>query len=223
MSLRIDFLKLKNKIKTQFKWCLQAAAIGFIVLLGGVFGPQQMPVPNQEIVLQFVRGKLSASDVQQAVAVVEQELQRIGISTIYVKHLDNGKLVISYFSKTDADDIKNILSSQEELALGVLTPENNKVPQPRRLKNMPLVYDLDVYDIHQGPSSYPDLSNQCAVEFKTGTPRFVKPNFYLTLGTPYQIEGLRLLKSGFGFQNYTVNLKNFQLYKFPEVRAGPFS
>ena len=109
------------------KWYFSVALI-FIAVLGCILGQQQTTIPNQEIVLQFTNEDISLNDAQVTIDILEQELQRIGVAYIHVSEKEDGRLVISYFSKTDVQSIKKLLSSQKELALGFVSSEKNQKP-----------------------------------------------------------------------------------------------
>ena len=204
------------------KWYFSVALI-FIAVLGCILGQQQTTVPNQEIVLQFTNEDISLNDAQVTIDILEQELQRIGVAYIHVSEKEDGRLVISYFSKTDVQSIKKLLSSQKELALGFVSSEKNQKPLQFPSKDTIIGYNLDVYEIQDGQNSYSSLGGKCAVELKSGQQRFVNPNFYMPAEEIYLIDSEQILKVNFSFQRYIAIAKDYRSHKIPEVRAGPLS
>ena len=204
------------------KWYFSVALI-FIAVLGCILGQQQTTIPNQEIVLQFTNEDISLNDAQVTIDILEQELQRIGVAYIHVSEKEDGRLVISYFSKTDVQSIKKLLSSQKELALGFVSSEKNQKPLQFPSKDTIIGYNLDVYEIQDGQNSYLSLGGKCAVELKSGQQRFVNPNFYMPTEGIYLIDSEQILKVNFSFQRYIAIAKDYRSHKIPEVRAGPLS
>lgn len=204
------------------KWYFSVALI-FIAVLGCILGQQQTTIPNQEIVLQFTNEDISLNDAQVTIDILEQELQRIGVAYIHVSEKEDGRLVISYFSKTDVQSIKKLLSSQKELALGFVSSEKNQKPLQFPSKDTIIGYNLDVYEIQDGQNSYLSLGGKCAVELKSGQQRFVNPNFYMPTEEIYLIDSEQILKVNFSFQRYIAIAKDYRSHKIPEVRAGPLS
>lgn len=204
------------------KWYFSVALI-FIAVLGCILGQQQTTIPNQEIVLQFTNEDISLNDAQVTIDILEQELQRIGVAYIHVSEKEDGRLVISYFSKTDVQSIKKLLSSQKELALGFVSSEKNQKPLQFPSKDTIIGYNLDVYEIQDGQNSYLSLGGKCAVELKSGQQRFVNPNFYMPAEEIYLIDSEQILKVNFSFQRYIAIAKDYRSHKIPEVRAGPLS
>lgn len=216
------FLKHFKHIKSQPKWLIRAALI-FSVVLGGVLGQQQSILPNQEIVLQFVNEDISLNDADHTIAIVEQELQRIGVSHIQISEQEDGRLVISYYSDTTVAGIKKILSEQKELALGFVSTDKKENPLQFPSKAETLGYHLNVYEIQDGQNLFSDLSGKCATELKSGSQRFLNPTFYIHPDGPLYANREQLLKVDVSFQSDLVITKDYRSHKIPEVRAGPFA
>lgn len=211
-----------KNIIIQPKWYLGAALL-FIAVLGSVLGRQQTTVPNQEIVLQFANEDISLDDAQYTIAIVEQELQRIGVASIQVSDQEDGRLVISYYSKANVESIKKILSTQKELALGFVSSEKNEQPFQLPSQETSVGYNWDVYEIQDGQTSYSSLGGKCAVELKSEPQRFVNPNLYLPSEDIFSVNSEPILKVKFSFQRYIAIAKDYRSHKIPEVRAGPLS
>lgn len=192
-------------------------------MLGSVLGQQPNTIPNQEIVLQFVDEDISLNEAQQTIDIVEQELLRIGVESIHVSEQEDGRLVISYYSKTGVESIKKLLSSQEDLALGFVSSEKNENPLQFPSRDTSITYNLDVYEIQNGQTSFSNSGGKCAVELKSGQQRFVNPNFYIPSEGPHLADSEPSLKVDFSFQRHIVIVKDYRSHKIPEVRAGPWS
>lgn len=194
-----------------------------MAVLGSILGQQQAAVPNQEIVLQFANGDVSLNDAQQTAAIVEQELQRIGAVSIHVGEQEDGRLVISYYSGTDVENIKKLLSAQKDLALGFISSTKNENPLRVPSKDTSIAYQLDVYEIKDGQTTYSSLGGQCAVELKSAKQRLLNPNLYIASHQPFFACGEPILKVDFSFQRSIAIVEDFRSHKIPEVRAGPLS
>lgn len=206
----------------QPKWYV-SVALFFIAVLGGVLGQQQTTVPNQEIVLQFTNEGISLNEAQYTIGIVEQQLQSIGVSYIQVSEQEDGRLVISYYSKTNVESIKKLLSTQKELALGFVSSNNNEKPLQFPSKDKSTGYNLDVYEIQDGSTSFSNLGGKCAVELKSDQQRFLNPNFYIPAEDILLVDRERILKEDFSFQRYIAIVNNYRSHKIPLVRAGPLS
>ena len=215
-------LKNIKNILIQPKWYLGAALL-FIAVLGSVLGRQQATVPNQEIVLQFINEDISSNDTRQTIAIVKQELEHIGVEYIQVSDQEDGRLVISYYSKSTVESIKKLLSTQKELALGIVSSDKNELPFRFPSQDTSQGYNLDIYEIQDGQTSYSSLGGKSAVELKSGQQRFLNPNFYIHSETPFIVIREQVLSLDFDFQRDIVITKDYRSHKIPEVRAGPLS
>lgn len=191
-------------------------------MLGGFLGQQQSALPNQEIVVQFANENISLNDATHTISIVEQELQRIGVSHIQISEEEDGRLVISYYSKTNVEGIKKLLSEQKDLALGFVSSEEQEIPLHFPSHKEPIAYNLDVYEIHSGQHSFSDLGGKYALELKSKPYRFVNSNFYILSDDLYPLVNDHILKVNLSFQRFTA-IKDYRSHKIPEVRAGPIS
>lgn len=215
-------LKNARNIRISPKWYFSTVII-FITVLGIIGGRLQNTMPNQEIVLQFTNQDVSLTEAKHTIAIVEQQLQRIGVGDIHVSEQEDGKLVITYYSNTTVEVIKKLLSSQKELALGFVASDKGNKPPSLPSENDGIGYDLNVYEIHDGQNSVSDLGGKCAVELKTGQLRFLNPHFYIP-SDDFATQNIdHTLKVAYTFQRYSAIVKNNRSHKIPEVRAGPLS
>lgn len=214
-------INLQN-ITIRPKWYFSIALL-FITVLGAVLGQQKSSLPNQEIVLQFADAEVSSHEAHHTISILEQQLQSIGIVDIQVSEQEEGKLVISYYSDTNVESIKKLLSDQEELAIGVVSSDKTKLPLPLPSKEDAFRYNLDVYEISTGQYSYADLGGSYAVEFKSGADRFLNPNFHVP------VEGAAFVRNEAFFKAQVTPIhpiqviRDYRSHEIPEVRAGPLS
>ncbi|HUH28608.1 hypothetical protein [Gelidibacter sp.] len=215
-------MKHLKDIILQPKWFISTALI-IIAVLGGVLGQQKSTLPNQEIVVQFANASISLNDAKHTITIVEEELLSIGVSHIQISKQEDGRLVISYYSETNVEAIKKMLSQQSELALGFISSDKNEKPLKFPSKEGSIAYNLDVYEIQQGQNSISDLGGKCALELKTKHQRFVNYNFYIPSCVAFLTINDHTIKANFSFQRYAAIAKEYRSRKIPEVRAGPLS
>lgn len=214
-------LNSAKDIKISSKWYFNAVIL-VIIVLGFAGARLQYTLPNQEIVLQFTNQDISIDDAQRTVAVLEDQLLRIGASDIHVSEQEEGKLIITYYSNTTVGSIKKLLSKQKELALG-LASNPDREPIKNSGDGDTFAYNFNVYEIHSGQQALSDMGGKCGVELKTGSFRFLNPHFYIS---SFEDISLRLLETypterQFHYFSCFIQLNN--AHKIPEVRAGPFS
>lgn len=198
--------------------------IGTLVILLtflGVVAGQKQQTPNQEIVLQFTSEEVTSLETQSALEIVRKQLQSVGVDDIHVSKQDEGSLKITYYSATDVSNIKKILLTDERLDLGCIsTPEDHQPIQPTS-EDIPIKYNLDIYEIHEGESTTSSSSGKFALEPKSENNRFVNPNFYFSFNKLYVIKNEGIVKESYNFQNYVAIVSGNKSHQIPEVRAGP--
>ncbi|OBX22236.1 hypothetical protein LX77_03016 [Gelidibacter algens] len=213
-------MKNITDIKINSRWYINVALI-FIAVLGGIVGQQQVAVPNQEIVLQFTNTDISLNDTQHTIAIVEEQLELIGVYNIQISEQEDGKLIISYYSNTDVDGIKALLSKQKELALGFISYDRNEKPIQLPSDGTSIGYNIDVYEIQDGQDHVSNLGRKCAIELKSGDYRFVNTNFYIPSDDINVADYVQILTVNYTFQRHIAIAKDYKSHKVPEVRAGP--
>lgn len=202
------------------KWYFSVALL-FIALLGGILSQQKVQAPNQEIILQFANHDVSLDETQKAVAVLEKKLQHIGVANLQISDEEDGKLVISYYSDTDVEGIKKLLSDHQDLDLGIVSADKAQLPLPLPSKEHPQGYDFDVYEILDGRYAFSDMGGNCAVEFKSGADRFLSPNAHVPVEEIVIFNTSQVAKTPLSFPYDAIVSENSHSHKFPEVRAGP--
>jgi hypothetical protein len=189
-----------------------------LTFLGSIASTQQIATPNQEIVLRFSSENVSTEDTLNTITSVKQQLETAGINDIKVQALQNGQLKITYYSNSDVDSIKTLLSNESAPYLGYLTQDRNQSETPSKEKK--LQYNFDVYEIHQG-HNLSGSDNQLALEIKVENDRLINPNV-LGIDDSEQYDSKdNLVKVAYKYRRNIAIAINHIAYKIPEVRAGP--
>jgi hypothetical protein len=189
-----------------------------LTFLGSIASTQQVASPNQEIVLQFSSENVSPQDTLNAITSVKQQLEFAGVNAIKVQTLQGGQLKITYFSNSDVEDIKTLLSKECALDLGYVSQGNNQSNTPSEEKS--IKYNFDVYEIQQA-DNISDLEGKLALEPKAENDRIFNPNVLISakeidIDAKENIEKIAYKLS----RTIAIAIDNHS-YKTPEVRAGP--
>jgi len=193
------------------KWCI--SALFLIIAYFGAFH-EQIPIPNQEIVLEFVDTKINQKNIKSAIFDVKEKLLKVGVSNIKIQETQNGTLKISYYSDVLVDDIKKALAEEDEL---LLTQNSENEEENKNSSN----YSIDIYD----------LTNETDIANSNDTFIFeIEYNSYRSLiyTSSAFLKNLEENKANLLFKtNYRASQKNsftkdYNSYKEPEVRAGPY-
>ncbi len=198
------------------KWYLGALII-ILTFLG--ISQEQYSVPNQEIVLQFINDEVSSDEAQDAIAIIIEQLESIGINYTQVRD-EEGKLKITYYSDIDIASVKKTLSEDNTLELDYTNYNQNDSKSP--IDENSNSYQLDVYEIQEGNDLESD-SNKYALEFKTENDRFFTPNVYVSVELTQIKEKNKIEYIAYNtYKNSAIAIEN-TLRKIPEVRAGPLA
>ncbi|MBU3822667.1 hypothetical protein KO566_11390 [Flavobacteriaceae bacterium XHP0103] len=197
------------------KWC----AIIFLFALLFAANQQQKALPNQEIVLQFTNDRVTTVEVQTTIEVVKAQLLEIGVDNLEVLEEENGTLKITYYSNTDADSVKKILSEAKDFKLGTVASNNREKEQPKKSSNKEgTFYSLNVFEIHKQDSGS-GFGGQCAVIVKLDKNQFLNP--FISVSETNICKFENNFKKSLGNSFYIAfALKNSSL-KIPDGRAGP--
>lgn len=189
-----------------------------LTFLGSIASTQQVATPNQEIVLQFSSKNVSIQESQLAIENVKQQLEIAGINKVKVQTLQDGQLRISYYSHTDVESIKTLLSKDCDLDLGAISNNENPSNLPSEEKN--IAYNVDVYEIQQG-DDVSELNGKLALETKSEHDRIYNPNVFASTQA-VKIEAKERIEKVTYKLSRTVSIAiDNNSYKIPEVRAGP--
>jgi hypothetical protein len=197
--------------------------ISFLIItltfLGSIASTQQVALPNQEIVLQFSSTNVSTQDTQNAITSVKQQLEIAGVNEIKVQTLQNGQLKISYYSNSDVESIKDLLSNKCNLDLGYVSHDNEQRHTPSEEKT--IAYDFDVYEIIQQGDDVSELDNQLALEIKVENDRLINPNLIGFDDSKLYDTKDNQVEVAYRYNRDIAIAIDHISYKIPEVRAGP--
>ncbi|MBP0904399.1 hypothetical protein ACFSKN_12460 [Mariniflexile gromovii] len=192
----------------------------FIFTLLGVVNHNQIPEPNQEIVLQFTHLKVSANEAETAIAIVKNQLQAIGVDNIKVVKKSTGGLKITYYSDTDAVSVKKLLLEDTVLALENSSSNTDENPSELPSNKKTSAYNLDVFEIHKQDAGT-GFGGSCALELKSDYNRFFIPVASVPTNDVVVKNIEQLQKEAYKFhKNCALAIDNTS-HKIPEVRAGP--
>lgn len=192
------------------KWYISTIFLLFISF--GAF-QNQVSIPNQEIVLEFVDTKINTNDIENTIAVVKEKLLTIGVSNIKIKKTQNGTLKISYYSAVDIDNIKEKLAKEDNLVL-------NKNSENKEKNKDSSDYNIDIYEL----TNETDISKSdknFVFEIKSNSDRFTTYNYYAYFKKVDQHKENQLFKTTYKANKNNPFTKDHSSHKEPEVRAGP--
>lgn len=176
-------------------------------------------VPNQEIVIQFTDGQVTYGETECAIALIKNQLKAVDVANIHIQNSGNGTLKITYYSDIEVSEIKKILSQEGDLTLDHSWPDSDKDTTEFPSEKEEMLYQLDVYEIHD----MNDLlgSNGNVVELKSETIRFFTPDVYASIAKVAGEEKNKSEKVAYTIhRNIAIAIDNSS-YNNPEVRAGP--
>ncbi len=189
--------------------------ISTLFLIFSLFGAfqEQVSIPNQEIVLEFVDTTINKESIEITIADLKEKLLKVGVSNITIKETKNGVLKISYYSIVDVDKIKVALEKEQEFIL-------NKSSQNKE-DNTSSNYNINIYKL----TNETDISNtddKFLFEIKCHSDRFTTNNSSAFLKNLEEEKSNQLFKTAYkSYKNHPFT-KNKTSCKEPEVRAGPY-
>lgn len=186
------------------------------LILFAFFGAfqQEITIPNQQIVLEFVDGNIDQEEIKNAITDVREKLLSAGVSNISIKETKKGTLKISYFSDVHIDNIKDYLTLKSELTFNQ-DPDNKS-------KNFPSSsYKIDIYELTD-EVDVTNLNDKYVFEIKYTSDRFTtNPNIAFVKNIELE-KAAQLFKTAFKANKNNPFTKDRTSYKEPEVRAGPY-
>ncbi|MFV9550176.1 hypothetical protein [Algibacter sp. PT7-4] len=199
------------------RWCI--SILVFSLTLFGAISQHQMVTPNQEIVLQFQDVGLTLKQTESTAHIVKQQLHALGAKNIQVLSFKNGRLKISYFSKTDIASIKQTFSKESEVALQISSESKNKKTSNFPFEEADVSYNLNVYEIQHGQNGW-DFDGAISFNTEPKTDRFIDPNYLAIecIGFKYQE---CIYQLAYKIRKQGSILLSDPLHIIPEVRAGP--
>ena len=182
-----------------------------------VVAQQQITMPNQEIVMQFTDDEVTSDEALNAITIVKNQLQNIGVENIQVRELDDGILKITYYSEIDVASIKNILSKEKKLELGYTSQQEKSTKLPSDDESNS--YNFDVFEIQKSSDAEWDFNGTLVLELKPDGDRFFNPKIYASIDeVDADISNKKAVCKT--YSNIAIAIDNTS-YKIPEVRAGP--
>ena len=194
------------------KWYICTLFLLFICF--GAFH-EEVTLPNQEIVLEFVDVKIHQKDIESTIADVKEKLLKIGVSNIKINETDSGTLKISYYSTFHIDKIKKKLAKKHTLVL-------NEDPNHKEKDENSYKYHIDIHEI----TNKSDISNSdfhFVVELKYNSDKITNYNSFAFLKKADQNKENQLFKTTYKVHKTNPFIKDRTSYNEPEVRAGPRS
>lgn len=194
------------------KWYVNTLFL-IVCISFGALQEQDFVVPNQEIVLEFVDAKISKNTIENTIADVKEKLQSVGISNISIENNKNGTLKISYYSTVGIENIKEVLSNENQNLLSTNSDHREK-------NKSSFDYNIDVYELAKDN----DVSNSKEKSFlntKYSSNRFTtnSTNAFLVLNL---LENANFVyKTSYRVSKSNPFTKDNSSCKEPEVRAGP--
>ena len=191
-----------------------------LVLLG--YSRQQVHVPNQEIVVQFLDAQVTTDVAQNAISKVKKQLHSIGIFNIQVRETAAGRLKITYYSDLDIASVKGIFSEEISLELGYtpLNPKDDGEQDKFPLNKSSNSYDLNVCEIQTSCDAAFDL-NGYGIELTLENKRLYNPVLDIAIHKNNTRGENNIEKTAYLAQRNTALALKDSSPIIPEVRAGP--
>ena len=182
-----------------------------LIYLGGFH--EQVSIPNQEIVLEFVDAKINQKNIKNTITDVKEKLLKIGVSNIKIQETKSGTLKISYYSVVHIDTIKKALAKEHQLVL-------NKQSKNNKNNNSSSDYQINVYQLTIKLDKS-NLDDKFIFEIKQASNRFTTTynEAFTSSLTAHQTN--QLFKTAYKANKKKPFTKDRASHKEPEVRAGP--
>ncbi len=194
------------------KWCF-SVLIAILTLFG--IQQSQVTLPNQEIVVQFTDVDISSDEAHNAIAQVKSQLQLLGADNIQVQEGFHGILKISYYSDSDVESIKKVLTDKRAINLDYAQQNQDE----KSSENNTNAYNLDVYEIIDASNTDWDIEGISIVELKSENHRFFNPNIYTSVETIDNRD--RITRIALKVNTHIALAIDNSSFRIPETRAGP--
>ena len=190
---------------------------GALFLICSYFGifREEVSVPNQEIVLEFIGTEVDQQDIKNAIDEVRTKLLEIGVSDITIEEAESGTLKISYYSAVHIDNIKKALLDETQL----LVNDNSKDKEEHQNS---LEYKINVYEL----TDTTDLSKRndtLVFDIKYHSDRFTNDQNDCVAKYTKNSKANHLYKTAYKSYKSNPFIKDYTSHEEPEVRAGPFT
>lgn len=193
------------------RWYISTLFLIFIYF--GTFH-EQVSMPNQEIVLEFVDAKIDQKDIKNTIADVREKLLEIGVSNIKILETKNSTLKISYYSIINTENIKEALLFESQLAL-------NQKSGNKEDNNTYLDYKIDIYEL----TDRTDISknnDEFVFDNKYNADRSTLNHNNVFAKSSKILKANQLFKIAYSAYRDNPFTKDYTSHKEPDVRAGPY-
>ena len=189
------------------KWCIGTLFL-ILAYLGGFH--EQVSIPNQEIVIEFVDTKINQKNIINTITDVQEKLLKIGVSNLKIQETESGTLKISYYSTVHIDTIKEGLARENQLVLNQESGNNTTSSD----------YNIDIYQLNN-ETDISNLDDQYIFEIKTISDRSTTNYNSAFIKSLKTYKANQLFKIAYKATKNSPFTKDRASYKEPEVRAGP--
>ena len=192
--------------------------ISTLFLLFSLFGAfhEQVSIPNQEIVLEFIDTTINKESIDHTIADVKEKLLTVGVSKVTIKETQNGTLKISYYSAIAVDDIKKVLGKDQEFVL-------NQNSENKEEDETASEYNIDIYELTNETDVSNTSDDKFVFEMKYHSDRFTTNSFPAFLKNVEENKSNQLFKTAYKAYKNNPFTEDKTSYKEPEVRAGPLT
>lgn len=194
------------------KWYISTLFLIFTYF--GIFH-EQVSVPNQEIVLEFVDTEVNQQGIENTINDVREKLLEIGVSNIKIQETKDGTLKISYYSDAHINNIKEALLDENQLVV-----DQNSEDQENNQSSVE--YKIDVYEITD-QNDISKRNNKLVFENKYHSDRFTNDHNYSSIKSVKASRGNQNFKTSYRAYKNNPFVKDYTSHKDPEVRAGPLT
>lgn len=194
------------------KWYASTLFLLLFICFGAF--QEQVSIPNQEIVLEFVDGKINKKDITNTIADVKEKLLAIGATNIIIQKTTETTLTISYYSAIHIDNIKEAIIDKNQIAL----QQGSKNQQPNAPSS---TYHIDIYELGNEIDAT-NLNDKYVFEIKYISEQSTTNNTYASIRTVSIHKANQLFKTAYNVYKSNPLTKDKTPYKEPEVRAGPY-
>ena len=176
-------------------------------------------VPNQQIVVQFSDKDIAKEDAVNAIDVVREQLQGIGVAHLQIVHNGDGQLKITYYSESDVTQIQDILLKEEGFNIAYDSGDNSsdKLPENKNVKD----YELNISEIQNSNDSNWDFERTEVVELNQKSDSSYNPKVKSSGAQINKKDSNNKVSVAVQVNNFVANATNHISYKIPEVMAGP--
>jgi hypothetical protein len=192
------------------KWYISTLFLIFTLL--GTF-QQQVSIPNQEIVLEFVDENINKNNIENTIDDIKEKLLNVGVSNITIEETKTKTLKISYYSTVAIDNIREALVKDTKIVL-------NKNSENKDKNSPSYNYNIDIYELTD-ETGFSDLDYSFVFEIKLHSDRFTTNNYFAFIKKAEQHKTDQLFKTSFKANKNNPFTKDRTSCKEPEVRAGP--